>query len=78
MCQGVNHFYGFLHHFVLAKLATISIRAKGLTHCQSGLEYGWVMIEGDASDVYGLLLPFWAVLSCRAVFYRFFQVSVLP
>ena len=26
MCQGLNHFSGCLHHFVLAKLATSSIR----------------------------------------------------
>ena len=28
MCQSFNHFLGFLHHFVLAKLATSSIRVK--------------------------------------------------
>ena len=28
MCQGFCHFSGFLHHFVLAKLATSSIRVK--------------------------------------------------
>ena len=28
MCQGFSHFSGFLHHFVLAKLATSSIRVK--------------------------------------------------
>ena len=28
MCQGFNHFSGFLHHFVLAKLASSSIRVK--------------------------------------------------
>ena len=28
ICQGFNHFAGFLHHFVLAKLATSSIRIK--------------------------------------------------
>ena len=26
MCQGFNYFSDFLHHFVLAKLATSSIR----------------------------------------------------
>ena len=26
LCQALNHFSGFLHHFVLAKLATNSIR----------------------------------------------------
>ena len=26
--KGFNHFSGFLHHFVLAKLATSSIRVK--------------------------------------------------
>ena len=30
MCQGFSHFSGFLHHFVLAKLATSSIRVKML------------------------------------------------
>ena len=28
MCQGFSHFSGILHHFVLAKLATTSIRVK--------------------------------------------------
>ena len=28
MCQGLSHFSGVLHHFVLAKLATTSIRVK--------------------------------------------------
>ena len=28
MCQGFNHFSGFLHHFVLAKLPTSRIRVK--------------------------------------------------
>ena len=28
MRQGLNHFKGFLHHFVLAKLATSSIRVE--------------------------------------------------
>ena len=28
MCQGFSYFIGFLHHFVLAKLATTSIRIK--------------------------------------------------
>ena len=28
MCQGNSHFSGFLHHFVLAKLATNSITVK--------------------------------------------------
>ena len=28
MCQGFNIFSGFLHHFVLAKLATSSIRVN--------------------------------------------------
>ena len=28
MCQGFSHFSGFLHHFVLAKLATSSIRVN--------------------------------------------------
>ena len=28
MCQGFNHFSGFLDHFVKAKLATSSIRVK--------------------------------------------------
>ena len=28
MCQGFNHFSGLLHHFVLAKLATSSIRVN--------------------------------------------------
>ena len=28
MCLGFSHFLGFLHHFLLAKLATSSIRVK--------------------------------------------------
>ena len=28
MCQGFSHLSGFLHHFVLAKLATSSVRVK--------------------------------------------------
>ena len=28
MCQGFSHFSGSLHHFVLGKLATSSIRVK--------------------------------------------------
>ena len=28
MCQGFSHFSCFLHHFVMAKLATISIRVN--------------------------------------------------
>ena len=28
MCQGFSHFCSFLHHFVLAKLATSSIEIK--------------------------------------------------
>ena len=28
ICQGSSHFSAFLHHFVLAKLATTSIRVK--------------------------------------------------
>ena len=28
MCQGFSNFSGFLHHFISAKLATSSIRAK--------------------------------------------------
>ena len=31
MCQGFSHFSDFLHHFVLAKLATTSIRVKQAT-----------------------------------------------
>ena len=33
MCQGFGHFSGFLHHFVLAKLATSSIRVKVPEFC---------------------------------------------
>ena len=36
MCQGFNHFSGFLHHFVLAKLATSSIRVKVLSQLSNG------------------------------------------
>ena len=28
ICQGFHHFFEFLHHFILAKLATSSIKAK--------------------------------------------------
>ena len=28
MCQGISHFSGFLHNFVMAKLATSSLRVK--------------------------------------------------
>ena len=31
MCQGFSHFSGFLHHFVMAKLATSSIRVNSAT-----------------------------------------------
>ena len=37
MCQGFNHLSGFLHHFVLAKLATSCIRAKD--SCWVGSKY---------------------------------------
>ena len=38
MCQGFSHFAGFLHHFVLVKLAINSIRVKiaddaGVSNC---------------------------------------------
>ena len=46
MCQGFKHFSGFLHHFVLAKLATSSIRVfkRGLfiiiviAYCKKGIK----------------------------------------
>ena len=37
MCQGFSDFTGFLHHFVLAKLATSSIRVKLPTAGLEGL-----------------------------------------
>ena len=30
MCQNFSHFSGFLHHFVLAKLATSNIKVNSL------------------------------------------------
>ena len=33
MWQGFGHFSGFLHHFVMAKLASSSIRARGVEKC---------------------------------------------
>ena len=30
ICQGFSHFLGFLHHFVMAKLVTSSIRVKSI------------------------------------------------
>ena len=39
MCQGFSHFSGFfLHHFVLAKLATSSIRVN-ITYNNKGQQY---------------------------------------
>ena len=37
ICHGLSHFHGFLHHFELTKLATISQTVKEkLFHCGSG------------------------------------------
>ena len=33
MCQGFSHFSGFLHHFLLAKVATSSIRVNSAQQC---------------------------------------------
>ena len=33
MCQGFSHFTGFLHHFVLAKLATTIINVSPVPVC---------------------------------------------
>ena len=41
MCQGFSHFSGFLHHCVLAKLATSSIKVKHY------LRIEWKKIEGE-------------------------------
>ena len=34
MCQGFSHLSGFLHHFVLTKLATSSIRLRYHSKCE--------------------------------------------
>ena len=39
MCQSFSHFSGFLHIFVLAKLATSSIRVNRLNR---SLQHGWL------------------------------------
>ena len=36
MFQGFSHFSGFLHHFILTKLATSSIRVKSQIHHIAG------------------------------------------
>ena len=53
MCQGFRHFSGFLHHFVLTKFATGSMRVKvisilycftNIKRCQSLLARGVLII----------------------------------
>ena len=39
MCQGFSHFSGFLHHLVLATLATSSIRVKNIPKMLSKESY---------------------------------------
>ena len=39
MCQGSSHVSGFLHHFVFAKLATISIRVKTTLLITNSMSY---------------------------------------
>ena len=46
MCQGSSHFRAFLHHFVLAKLDTGSIRDKlGTGRVSQRPHYGCVAIQ---------------------------------
>ena len=44
MCQGFSHFTGFLHHFVLAKLAISSIRVKTYLNMKVELDWGFSTI----------------------------------
>ena len=58
MCQGFNHFSVFLHHFVLAKLATSSIRVNCSIPATFALEsngketrnpFGW--LDSDVTNI---------------------------
>ena len=48
MCQGFNYVLGFLHHFVLAKLATSSIRVKAVT-----AQFPRLLNQGDSPSESG-------------------------
>ena len=72
MCQGFSHFSGFLHHFVLAKVATSSIRVKELVNhehfegahssaqCQCITESLYSPITGQPSICH---VPYWKIIS---------------
>ena len=49
---GFQHFFSFLHHFVLAKLATSSKRVKRL-HCYHAA-YGKYLHESDVIRILGV------------------------
>ena len=57
---GFRSFYGFLHHFVLGKLATSSMRVKGGGHhvpgCGYGVRYGTAGSPGYRRSVLGTTL----------------------
>ena len=44
MCQGFSHFSGFLHQFVLAKLATSSIRVNNPDCCFQDFIFWYVQV----------------------------------
>ena len=46
MCQGFSHFSGFLHHFVLAKLANSSISVNSYMFDQH-LRYFYIILIID-------------------------------
>ena len=51
ICQGFGHFTEFLHHFVLAKLATCSIRVK--TRPPTTCDPVWSPLEAGAREADG-------------------------
>ena len=50
MCQGFNHFSGFLHHLVLAKLATSSIR--GIVGLPGFHHHCWAKVRMSAPAMF--------------------------
>ena len=86
MCQGFSHFLGFLHNFVLAKLATCSIRVK--THIFSMevprimTDQGFFMISWASSEniAWGLLTEsvilhiVWHI-QFKCIFHNLFHLS---
>ena len=77
MCQGFSHFPGFLHRFLLAKLASSSLRVKPTVDASflSGKVTGSFLVNshGWASSPYikGL------VVYDRGIIYQTFSVAVL-